>query len=596
MNLAGIFAPIPTPFDDRDRVDTGRLKAALAQWLKRPLTGFVVLGSNGEAALMDDYESDQAIVAAREAIPHDRGFIVGTGRESTQATIKATKRAAEHGADAVLVRTPGFFKSQMTNDVFVRHYTAVADASPVPVLLYNFTAVTGVNLLPAAVARLATHPNIVGMKESGGDVAQVADLVSQTPDDFTRARRRGRDVLSDDVRRRGRRHPRARGRAAGAVRAPLRADEGGPARGGDRAAAAARAGGAPARRDARRARTESGAEPARLRRRPAAPAARSRCPSRSSPRCATRWRNSRKSPHEPASRYRSHPARPRPEPDRAARDARDGVADGQPSRSADAAPARRRARAAGARVPRRRRLVRVRGVGHRHVGHGNGGREPGQGGHARHRRRHRLLRRSARADVRALRRDGDAARRRVGHGVRSRRAARAAEGDAGRRRRDGPRGNLHRRAEPGARARGDRARARRADDRRRGDVARRHAARRRRVGHRRRVLAARRSAWAGRPGWRRSSSARARSSSASSAAASTSISTLLEDYWLRRKYHHTMSSTLVYALYEALSIVEEEGLDARWARHERNHRALVDVARGARALACCRAKPSGCGR
>jgi 4-hydroxy-2-oxoglutarate aldolase len=185
MNLAGIFAPIPTPFDDRDRVDTGRLKAALAKWVKRPLTGFVVLGSNGEAALMDDFESDQAIVAAREAIPHNMGFIVGTGRESTQAAIKASKRAAEHGADAVLVRTPGFFKSQMTNDVFVRHYTAVADASPVPVLLYNFTAVTGVNLLPAAVARLATHPNIVGMKESGGDVAQVADLVSQTPQDFT---------------------------------------------------------------------------------------------------------------------------------------------------------------------------------------------------------------------------------------------------------------------------------------------------------------------------------------------------------------------------------------------------------------------------
>src|SRR5437764_8706883 len=185
MNFAGVFSPIPTPFDDRDRVDTARLKAALAKWVKKPLTGFVVLGSNGEAALMDDFESDQAIVAAREAIPRDKGFIVGTGRESTNAAIKATKRAAEHGADAVLVRTPGFFKSQMTNDVFVRHYTAVADASPVPVLLYNFTAVTGVNLLPAAVARLATHPNIIGMKESGGDIAQVADLVSLTPKDFT---------------------------------------------------------------------------------------------------------------------------------------------------------------------------------------------------------------------------------------------------------------------------------------------------------------------------------------------------------------------------------------------------------------------------
>ena len=184
MNLAGVFAPIPTPFDDRDRVDTARLRTALARWVRRPLTGFVVLGSNGEAVLTDDFEADQVIISAREAIPGDRRFIVGTGRESTQAAIRASRRAAEHGADAVLVRTPGFFKTQMTTDAFVRHYTAVADASPVPVLLYNFTALTGVNLLPAAVARLATHPNIVGMKESGGDVAQIADLVSGTPDDF----------------------------------------------------------------------------------------------------------------------------------------------------------------------------------------------------------------------------------------------------------------------------------------------------------------------------------------------------------------------------------------------------------------------------
>jgi 4-hydroxy-2-oxoglutarate aldolase len=184
MNFSGVLIPIPTPFDDRDRVDTARLKSALGKWMTRRLAGIVVLGSNGEAALMDDFESDQAIVAAREAVPREKTFVVGTGRESTQATIKATRRAAEHGADAVLVRTPGFFKSQMTNEVFVRHYTAVADASPVPVLLYNFTAVTGVNLLPAAVWQLATHPNIIGMKESGGDMAQVNDLVSGTPDDF----------------------------------------------------------------------------------------------------------------------------------------------------------------------------------------------------------------------------------------------------------------------------------------------------------------------------------------------------------------------------------------------------------------------------
>ncbi len=185
MKLDGVLAPIPTPFDDQDRPDTRRLTAALTKWMARPLHGVVVLGSNGEAVFLDELESDRVIVAAREAVPRDRTFIVGTGRESTQATVRATKRAAEHGADAVLVRTPGFFKNQMTTEAFVRHYTAIADASPVPVLLYNFTAVTGVNLLPAAAERLASHPNIIGMKESGGDVAHMAELVAVTPPSFS---------------------------------------------------------------------------------------------------------------------------------------------------------------------------------------------------------------------------------------------------------------------------------------------------------------------------------------------------------------------------------------------------------------------------
>src|SRR5436190_12892592 len=184
MNLCGIFAPIPTPFDQRDEVDPARLRAALARWAARALTGFVVLGSNGEAGLMDDAEADRVVAAAREAIPSGRLRIVGTGRESTRASIRAAQRAADHGADAVLVRTPSFFKSQMTGEAFVRHYTAVADASPLPVLLYNFTALTGVDLLPAAVAQLAQHPNIVGMKESGGDAARINDLVSGTPARF----------------------------------------------------------------------------------------------------------------------------------------------------------------------------------------------------------------------------------------------------------------------------------------------------------------------------------------------------------------------------------------------------------------------------
>jgi 4-hydroxy-2-oxoglutarate aldolase len=184
MTLTGVFAPLPTPFQADGELDTRRLREAIARWIATPLAGLVVLGSNGEAVFLDEEESDRVVAAARDAVPNGRPLVIGAGRESTRATIRATKRAADLGADFVLVRTPGFFKSRMTSDAFVRHYTAVADASPAPVLLYNFTAVTGVNLLPDAVARLAAHPNIVGMKESGGDIAQIADLVTGTSERF----------------------------------------------------------------------------------------------------------------------------------------------------------------------------------------------------------------------------------------------------------------------------------------------------------------------------------------------------------------------------------------------------------------------------
>ena len=182
-----MLTPIPTPFDQHDEVDIPRLRAALAGWLRSPLAGFVILGSNGEAAFLDEDESDRVIGIARDLVPKGRAFIVGTGRETTRGTVSATRRAAALGADAVLVRTPGFFKAQMTTDVFVRHYRAVADASPVPVLLYNYTAVTGVNLPVDAVSRLAEHTNIAGMKESNGDLLRIADLVAATPDAFTLA-------------------------------------------------------------------------------------------------------------------------------------------------------------------------------------------------------------------------------------------------------------------------------------------------------------------------------------------------------------------------------------------------------------------------
>lgn len=183
MDLQGVLPPIPTPFRDGD-VDLGALKDNIRKWLQSPLRGIVVLGSNGEAPYLDEDESERIVAAARAVIPSGRVLIAGTGRESTRAAIDAARRAAGAGADAVLVRTPSFFKSEMTTEAFVRHYAAVADAAPVPILLYNYTAITGVNLQPAAVAHLSKHPNVIGVKESGDDIAQISEYIAQTPDDF----------------------------------------------------------------------------------------------------------------------------------------------------------------------------------------------------------------------------------------------------------------------------------------------------------------------------------------------------------------------------------------------------------------------------
>jgi 4-hydroxy-2-oxoglutarate aldolase len=183
--FAGVLTPIVTPFAANDTVDEAALRANVAQWMNSSLHGLVVLGSNGEAAQLDDDEADRVIEIVRAGVPSSKWLLAGTGRESTKGTMAATRRAATLGADAALVRTPSFFKPQMTSDIFVRHYTEVADASPIPVLLYNVTMFTGVSLPVDAVERLATHPNIVGMKESGSDIGAIAEYVARTPGDFT---------------------------------------------------------------------------------------------------------------------------------------------------------------------------------------------------------------------------------------------------------------------------------------------------------------------------------------------------------------------------------------------------------------------------
>lgn len=183
MVLTAIFPPMATPLRD-DRVDLPAVGSNVRKWVEAGVGGVVALGSNGEAPLLEDDESDRVIAATRDALPRDRTLIAGTGRESTNATIAASVRAASLGADAVLVRTPSYFKGRMTPDAFLRHYTAVADASPVPVILYNYPAVTGVNLQPDTVGRLSEHSNIAGIKETGSDTAQVAAYVAASGETF----------------------------------------------------------------------------------------------------------------------------------------------------------------------------------------------------------------------------------------------------------------------------------------------------------------------------------------------------------------------------------------------------------------------------
>ena len=255
---------------------------------------------------------------------------------------------------------------------------------------------------------------------------------------------------------------------------------------------------------------------------------------------------------------------------------RDGGAGAEPSRSRDDGDPRRHPRAPRLDVRRRRRCAQPGDLRHRHVGHGSGRRQ-------RHARPARACWWSS-PDIsaigwrrfRALRRDGDARRRRVGTRLRPGRGRARARRGARRHRGGRARRDVDRRAQPGADDRADRRARRRADGRRRGDVAgARCRSKHSELGHRRLLqLHAERPRRAVRPGADLVFGARARERARTSRSFYLDLA-LLEDYWVRRKYHHTMSAPLVYALREALAVVEEEGLEARWARHERNHRALA---------------------
>jgi 4-hydroxy-2-oxoglutarate aldolase len=179
MNIHGVFAPVPTPFHaSTGDVEVDALARNVTRLLRAPLAGVLVLGSNGEAGLLDEGEAEAIVTAARAVVPVDRTLMVGTGRESTRATIAACQRAATLGADVVLVRPPSFFRSQMTHEALVAHYRAVADASPAPVMLYNVPGMAGFSFTVPTVRTLAEHPNVIGMKETSNDLERLTQFAS----------------------------------------------------------------------------------------------------------------------------------------------------------------------------------------------------------------------------------------------------------------------------------------------------------------------------------------------------------------------------------------------------------------------------------
>ncbi len=179
----GIYPPIPTPFRDGE-VAYDQLASNLQKWNQTGLSGYLVLGSNGEFVFLSEEEKIKILEVARANIPTSLKMIAGTGCESTWETIAFTDKAAKIGADLALIITPSYFKTLMKSEEMIVHFRAVADASKIPVMIYNVPKFTGVSIDAETVAKLAEHANIVGMKDSSADMPLFAQFIRQCPAGF----------------------------------------------------------------------------------------------------------------------------------------------------------------------------------------------------------------------------------------------------------------------------------------------------------------------------------------------------------------------------------------------------------------------------
>ena len=174
MEIEGVFPPVTTPFDENGCIVHDHLTENIKRWNETDVSGYLILGSSSETVFLNDEEKLEIIKTSRRSIPSSKRMLVGTGLECTKGTIEFTRRAADCGADVAVIITPHFFKSNMFHEAFMKHYLMVADNSPIPVLLYNVPSFTGLNMEARTASVLSSHENIIGIKDSSGNVEQIS--------------------------------------------------------------------------------------------------------------------------------------------------------------------------------------------------------------------------------------------------------------------------------------------------------------------------------------------------------------------------------------------------------------------------------------
>ena len=185
IKLHGIFPPIATPFDRQGELYPAKVRHNVEKWNKTPLAGYAVCGSTGESVFLTTEEKIKMWEWVAESADSSKILIAGTGVEGVRETVCLSNRAAELGYKVALVRTPHYYKNLINRtEAQALYFRAVADQAKIPVMIYNWPQMTGVDIMPDAVALLSEHPNIIAIKESSGNLEKVMQMIRETKSGF----------------------------------------------------------------------------------------------------------------------------------------------------------------------------------------------------------------------------------------------------------------------------------------------------------------------------------------------------------------------------------------------------------------------------